>query len=224
MDQIQLFIADVNQFGPVKYSLPFLDPEEKKRFMAFKDEHARALFTHGRHMMKTLLGGRLDREPQDIKFSYSDHGKPFLPQQLNMHFNLAHSGDILCFGLATVPLGVDIEKHKPIEFLDVARTVYNPDEVDKLTNIQTIERAELFFSYWTRKEAFIKCQGSGFSFPIALTKVDIRSEKVKLDIPIAAGSQWDHPYTIRSFTPRAGYSGAIVVRAQSCDILIESWS
>lgn len=224
MDQVQLFISDVNQLGPVDTILSYLDTGEKERFRAFKDEKARLLFGHGRRMMKSLLAKRLDRKAEDIQFSYSDHGKPFLPQQLKTHFNLSHSGDFLCFGIAPVPLGVDIELHKPIEFLDVAKTVYNPDEVARITQIREIERSELFYSYWTRKEAFIKCQGYGLSFPIPLTQVDIRSDIVKLDIPIAAGSQWDHPYTIRSFTPQPGYSGAVVVRAPSCAIELNVWS
>ena len=223
MDQVQLFISDIKQLGPIDTALSFLDPTELERFKAFKDEKARSLFGHGRRMMKTLLAEQTGKESTDIQFSYSDHGKPFIPQQHKMHFNLSHSGDILCFGIAPVPLGVDIELHKPIEFLDVAKTVYNPEEVSKLLEIQEIERSELFYSYWTRKEAFIKCQGYGFSFPIPLTQVDIQSDVVKLDIPIPKGSQWDHPFTIRSFTPQYGYSGAVVVKADSCEIQVQTW-
>ena len=102
MDQVQLFISDINQLGSLTSTLPFLNAEEKKRLSAFKDDSARALFGHGRRMMKTLLGSRLNRPPGNIQFSYSDHGKPYLPQQRKLHFNLSHSGDTICFGLAGV--------------------------------------------------------------------------------------------------------------------------
>lgn len=224
MDQVQLFISDINQLGPVEYTLPFLNAEEKERFSRFQDENARALFGHGRRMMKSLLGMRLKRDPRDVSFAYNDHGKPYLSQELNMHFNLSHSGNFLCFGMAPVPLGVDIEAHKNIEFMDVARTVYTTGEIARISQIPAIETPELFYSFWTRKEAFIKCQGYGLSFPLPLTQVDIQNDKVRLDIVIAPGSQWDYPYTIRSFTPQAGYSGAVVVRAASFEIQMKTWA
>jgi len=224
MHEVQLFISHIDQLGPVDTALSYLDEKERQRFLNYKDEKARTLFGHARRMMKIILATRLNREPRDIHFSYSDHGKPFLRQQLKMHFNLSYSDSIICFGLATVPLGVDVELREPTEYLDAAQTVFSPEEVAKLKQVREIERSELFYSYWTRKEAFIKCQGYGNSIPIPLTKVDIRSETVQLDIPIPVGSQWDHTYTIRSFTPQAGYSGAVVVRAPSCTVELEAWA
>ena len=224
MDQTQLFISNINHLGTVDSTLPYLDDEEKQRFSGFEDDKARALFGHGRRMMKILLASHLNREPKDIKFSYSSHGKPFLPQQIRTHFNLARKGSVLCFGISTAPLGVDIEMHKPIRFLEAGKSVFNPSEFAKIEQIGEIERSELFYTYWTRKEAFIKCQGYGYFFPIPLSQVDIRGDAVAMDIPIPKGSQWDYPHTIHSFTPQPGYSGAAVVRAPSCLIEVEAWS
>lgn len=223
MDQVQLFISDLSQLGDVETTLSLLNADELKRFRAFKDARSQALFGQGRRMMKILLGKRLGRDPKDIRFVFSDHGKPCLPQEMNVHFNLSHSGNMLCFGMASVPLGVDIEAHKPIEFMDVARTVYTSEEVARIGRATPAETPGLFYSFWTRKEAFIKCQGYGFSFPIPLTQVDIQNDSVRLQFPPAPGSQWDYPFSIHSFTPQTGYSGAVVVRASSFDIRMENW-
>ena len=78
-----------------------------------------------------------------------------------------------------------------------------------------------FYRIWTRKEAFIKAEGSGLSFPLNQFTVSL-DEKAQL---LATG--WDANerdlWHLKSFEPLKGYVGALAVKSKVADVHFYHW-
>lgn len=78
----------------------------------------------------------------------SQQGKPYFPEHPGVQFNLSHTGGAVLVGLSDQPLGVDIEKIRPVS----RRAMH------RLADVAT---EEAFFRSWVRREARVKRSGDG---------------------------------------------------------------
>ena len=94
-------------------------------------------------------------------------GKPYIPG--GPEFSLSHSGALAVIALADVPVGADAEKDRPV------------GEAVRLRALTGAERADSrdFLFFWTRKEAALKCLGTGVDR--ALDLLDVRADSAELD-------------------------------------------
>ena len=94
-------------------------------------------------------------------------GKPYIPG--GPEFSLSHSGALAVIALADVPVGADAEKDRPV------------GEAVRLRALTGAERADSrdFLFFWTRKEAALKCLGTGVDR--ALDSLDVRADSAALD-------------------------------------------
>ena len=99
-----------------------------------------------------------------LRLELGPHGKPFLPDAPQHHFNISHSGNLIVCGLDDAPLGVDIQLAQPRRavFLDRLCT---PEERAWLRARQDSPQA--FALLWTMKESRCKWSGRGLAFPIS---------------------------------------------------------
>ena len=88
-------------------------------------------------------------------------GKP--RAQNGVCFNLSHSGDWVLLAVSDREVGCDIEAVRQTDALRMGRVVYTDQEMALLR--RSPDRLQTFFSLWTKKEALLKCMGSGFSRP-----------------------------------------------------------
>jgi len=144
-----------------------LNPEERARRDRFRlaaDRH-RALL--GRGVLRLMLGSWLGRDPASLVFQLGPHGKPALAGQgqASLHFNLAHSGDLILLAFhATSPVGVDVEQHRPeLAWEPLARRVLPPAECQHLEQLPPERRRGAFLVAWCRLEARLKARGEGFA-------------------------------------------------------------
>ncbi|MDQ2075750.1 4'-phosphopantetheinyl transferase superfamily protein [Marinimicrobium sp. ABcell2] len=104
--------------------------------------------------------------PKSWRFERNEDGKPQLvqPAPMPLSFNLSHSGDWLAIAVTVeTPLGVDVQ-HKTTRpaHLELAQRYFHPDEVEELEACPSeAARLELFFRFWTLKEAYLKARGTG---------------------------------------------------------------
>ena len=106
----------------------------------------------------------------DLKFT--SFQKPYFDKPI--HFNISHSGEYaICAVSKTNKVGIDIEEIKDIPLIDFDNE-FSKKELEEIYNAEN--PLQLFYTYWTQKEAFLKAIGSGLNVP--LNKVAIHENKI----------------------------------------------
>ncbi|MET9608681.1 4'-phosphopantetheinyl transferase superfamily protein [Streptomyces sp. NPDC006512] len=149
-----------------------LDAKEQARTESFMRRADGLLYAAAHVAVRRLLGRYTATAPQDVRFMREPcpgcgepHGRPALsPPPPPLHYSLSHSGGVAMVGVATVPLGVDVEKLPGAETVDICSRALHPDEQKEIAEAEGGEaRRQLFGQIWTRKEAFLKGLGTGLS-------------------------------------------------------------
>jgi len=144
-----------------------LSPDELQKAYRYKFEKDRDHYIAGRALLRRILGKYLNQSPDNIIFSYSEKGKPYIKESL-VKFNLAHSGGKAVFAIAeNTEVGIDIEYMRELpDAIHIAKRFFSDEEVNVLLKVSEDEIRTAFFNCWTRKEAFIKAVGEGLSYPL----------------------------------------------------------
>ena len=204
--------------------LAWLDEETPARYWEIlsKDEHARAMrlckpqdsqrFIKARGILRSILGRYLKRDPGKLVFSYGVHGKPALkgysPKELS--FNLSHSRGLAAYVIASgLDVGVDIEEVHPLGNLDgMATNFLSTVEQDVLRTVPPAMKLISFFTLWTCKEAVLKADGAGLTYPAYGVKVSLRHSNSQLSSMTAVLPD-DRCCRLRLLKPAEGYLGAL---------------
>jgi 4'-phosphopantetheinyl transferase len=102
---------------------------------------------------------------------YTEYGRPYL--RADVDFNIAHSGKyVVCAITKGLRLGIDIEEIQPIDLGDFT-SQFTPEELQKIAC--AVDSYHEFYRLWTIKEAVIKADGRGLSFPLKDILIDIHA-------------------------------------------------
>ncbi len=148
--------------------LTTLSDDEVARANRFHFPQHRQRFIAGRGILRRILGGYLGIEPQQVLFDYQARGKPVLADALaksGLCFNLSHSQDLaLCAVNYHSQIGIDLEYIRPMSDLEaLAKRFFLPREYDLVRSLSPEQQQEIFFRYWTCKEAYLKATGEGLA-------------------------------------------------------------
>ena len=144
--------------------------EEKKcrvdRFR-FRDDKKRTVV--GEMLARRAISEWCGVPEESIVFETTAHGKPYA-KDLNIEFNISHSADMVVCVADANPVGVDIEKIRPLD-LNTAKKIFGEEEIryifecipdaedyNHYLNDAVLQR---FFELWTKKEAYGKLVGMG---------------------------------------------------------------
>ena len=182
--------------------------------MKFKFQRDKDHFVIARGVLRILLGKYLNLVPEKVQFAYSKYGKPKLADESNISFNLSHAqGKALLGFCITQNIGVDIECfNQELDFSNIANAFFSTAEAEQLNSLTAMKKAEAFFNCWTRKEAFIKAEGSGLSFPLKQFEVSlVPGEPVKLINTFWNPAEKEN-WSLYSFQPFPNFIGAVAIR------------
>ncbi len=195
--------------------LPLLSADELERAGRFKFEHLREAYILGRGVTRSILARCMDTDPRAIRFEYSTHGKPSLEGAQEWHFNVSHSGSLLvCAMTAAAPVGVDVERVRPMpDAAAVAKRFFSAAEAQRVLSAPPESVAALFFEIWTRKEAFLKANGTGLSRGLHSFTVSSGPDEVPRLERIAEPADDPALWSLRAFVPAESFVGAVAVRA-----------
>ncbi len=157
------------------YSL--MSEEKKRRVDCFRFEDDKKRTVVGEMLARQAISEWCGVPEESIVFEITEHGKPYA-KDLNVEFNISHSADMVVCIVDTNPIGVDIEKIRPVD-LNTAKRIFREEEIQYIfgcileaddyyhyLNDATLQR---FFELWTKKEAYGKLVGKGV---FAKTKAD----------------------------------------------------
>lgn len=188
-----------------------LSSEERERADRYQFAAHRQRFIACRARLRILLAGYTAGSVENISLLTNAHGKLSLNghgSSVSIRFNVSHSQDlaVLAFSLDR-EIGVDVEAVRTDEWLDqVARAHFSAGEYRFYSKTPMAQRNQVFFDYWTRKEACLKAIGLGLSFPMNQISVDLSSHRTEQRIRAGESRAW----TVEAFTPAPGYQAAIV--------------
>lgn len=128
-------------------------------------------------LLRYILKKQFGIDNSQIKFKYSQYGKPFLAFDENIHFNLSHSGDWVVCAVDTYPIGVDVEKKKELYSTDVY-SFFSKKEIELLHDTSKDEQMDLFYRIWTLKESFVKAIGQGLNYSFDKFAFDFCDNKI----------------------------------------------
>ncbi len=114
--------------------------------------------------------------PESIIFTLNEKGKPYAAD-LNVFFNVSHSGDMVVCAVSDNEIGIDIEKIRPIN-LKAAEKFACSNEIEYMEQTQNG-----FFEIWTLKEAYFKCIGTGLGNDIKTVSFGVNSNKILCSAP-----------------------------------------
>lgn len=147
----------------ISYLSSILSPEELIKVNKFKDKNRQNLAIIYRSLLRIILANHLKISPQDIEFSYTEKGKPFLTNSA-LNFNLSHTEDMIIYAVSAKKIGIDIEKNdKKVKYEELAKRFFCTSEYQLIKQVSQEEKAILFYQFWTAKEAYLKAIGLGLS-------------------------------------------------------------
>ncbi|MEL7244923.1 MAG: 4'-phosphopantetheinyl transferase superfamily protein [Cyanobacteria bacterium J06573_2] len=111
--------------------------------------------------------------------------------KMNLCFNLSHSGDYALYVMSlNNSIGVDLECiNSTTDVVSLAQRFFLPSEFAVIESASPEQQQQLFFRYWTCKEAYLKATGTGLK---DLQKVEISltpEQPAELNIPDISG-EW----------------------------------
>lgn len=144
-----------------------LSEQDVTKAAGILDIESQQRFIKSRAVLISILHSCLQKKGSPIgslQFGFNENGKPYLRDHADMHFNLSHSGNYLLVALAGFPVGIDLEfKEKNDLLSETASVVFSEEEFLHLNSDNAGGFMEKFYNFWTRKEAYIKAIGCGFS-------------------------------------------------------------
>ena len=117
----------------------WLASSERQRMERYRDAREHLC---GEGLIREMLAQKLGRAPEDIAITRSDSGKPLTE---GAFFSISHSGNVVLCAVSDLPVGVDIERLRPVPA--------------HLSDRFGTQEPEEFFRLWTRMEARMKCVG-----------------------------------------------------------------
>jgi 4'-phosphopantetheinyl transferase len=143
----------------------YLSTDERARAERLRSGRVRDRFVAGRGFLRYT-----GVPPEEIRFSLGNFGKPGLTSETGfgiLSFNLSHADDLAILAIAgDRELGIDLEKiSEGLPYHEMARIFFSHHELEELITLPTGKQLAAFYRCWTRKEAYLKGCGRGFSQP-----------------------------------------------------------
>ncbi|MEA5551454.1 4'-phosphopantetheinyl transferase HetI [Anabaena cylindrica UHCC 0172] len=203
--QIQSFRETLSS-GEIARAERFYFPEHRQRFII------------GRGSLRAILGRYLSVNPSQIEFDYQQRGKPILAAKFadsGVFFNLSHSQDLGLCGVSYQRLiGVDLEYVRPMSDLEsLAKRFFLAKEYEVIKLLSPQQQEQVFFRYWTCKEAYLKATGDGL---VQLEQIEIYLTPTESAQLLVSGD-----WVLKELVPADNFAAAVVVA--NSDVNFQFW-
>ena len=197
--------------APTPQLVATLSPDEHARAGRYRDPVDADAFRWARGLQRLILAQRLDALPESLRFVQQGDAKPALAAAgaVRCEYNASHSGELLAIAVSDRPVGVDIERDRPLGGIEkVARRVFDAATCQAIVAAPAGIREAQFFGAWTTLEAHAKLHGQGVW--------RILSERERHGIA-------ERVHTARLEVP-LGYYGAVAVAGARPRVTVRWWA
>lgn len=151
------YLNDCIQELDLAAALPQLSEQRREQALKFKHELGQRTCAAAYLLLCRALREEYGIEELPV-FGYGEHGKPFLIEHPEIHFNLSHCREAVLCCVDNRPVGVDVESVRPLE---ESLVNYTMNEREAAQIHEAANPALEFTKLWTRKEAVQKLTGQG---------------------------------------------------------------
>ena len=145
---MKLYLSNIADLQP--WHREYITPSRLEQAMRYRMPEDRARCIAGGVLLRRFVG-----ETEIVKNAY---GKPIAVN--GVCFNLSHSGDWVALAVDKTDVGCDIEKLRYTRYERMGRIVFTERELAQIQSAS--DKMNAFYQLWTKKEALLKCMGSGF--------------------------------------------------------------
>ncbi len=236
--QVHLWRAELNlPFDRLPGLSAVLSAQELAQAGRFYFERHRRRYIISHSFLRSVLAAYLGLLPQDIHYTFGEHGKPSLSPDIlknmgapgvipDLHFNLAHSHELALLGIAAASeIGVDIEYHRVVaDYELIAAHFFSAHESAALLALPESQRETAFFNAWTRKEAYLKALGDGLARPLDSFDLSLAPGEPPRLLHVDNFPEEIDRWRILSFSPEPAYTAAIVIANIETSLSFWQWS
>jgi 4'-phosphopantetheinyl transferase len=181
--------------GSLAYLLSMLTETDRREISMLRDHRDRWSVAAARGMVRIMLSHCLGCTAQEVAIVREERGKPVLDPARHgaiahsLHFSISHSRELVGVAVARSRIGIDVEAIRPLpELMQIASTVLAPEMLDVLGECENeLERASLFYRFWTLGEAFTKANGTGLGQGLQSFAFSAREEPVLKRVSASLG-------------------------------------
>ncbi len=138
--------------------LPLVTEERREEALRYKHLFGQFACLKSYVMLRELLEQRGLSHP--FVFVKNEHGKPFLKDHPDIHFNLSHCKSGIAVAVSNHPIGIDIESYRNVSDSLIR---YTMNEEEQRIIRESDDPVRTFTEYWTKKEAVFKLRGTGIT-------------------------------------------------------------
>ncbi|MCL1976475.1 MAG: 4'-phosphopantetheinyl transferase superfamily protein [Firmicutes bacterium] len=147
----------------------FVSLEKQKKLLRYRHYIDKKLSLYADLLVRYLACKHLGLTNDALVFSQTNNGKPYLLGGYLFAFNLSHTRNAIAVAIAKRNVGVDIEKvvnnTNHIDRCKICKEFFTTDEQNYVIS-EAEGRDWRFYEIWTRKEAYLKWKGEGFSLQV----------------------------------------------------------
>jgi 4'-phosphopantetheinyl transferase len=198
----------------------FLTEDELQRCNRLIDRERRDRAVAGRGLLREMLAGYLGEKPEELLLSQGEFGKLHLSEHLgsdSISFNLSHAGKHLLLAVCLgYEVGVDLELvREDLDFRPMAERYFSAREQRELFSLPEPGQRAAFYRCWTRKEAYLKGTGTGFSQPANAFDVSLLPQHPPALLDHRGAPQEVERWSIRDLEMPEGYCAAVAVETDN---------
>jgi 4'-phosphopantetheinyl transferase len=142
--------------------MKYLNAAELQRAQKYHFEKDSNQFIICRTLLKFILAQHTGLHIDNIHIEIDTNKKPYLSSNETICFNVSHAADFAIIAVNNHPIGIDIEYiNKSFDFLEILESIFSLDETEAVLSAEN--NTDIFYKFWTRKEAIVKATGQGIS-------------------------------------------------------------
>jgi len=129
-----------------------LDAAERARAATIKRPDAARRWAASRAALRALLGSSTGLAPAQVALAPAGPQAPVG----GLHVSISHSYSVAAIALALEPVGVDLERDRPLEQPELLAARLGPAALNRVRAAAPEGRSAAFLREWTRHEASLK--------------------------------------------------------------------
>lgn len=196
------FDVSIDRIDPLKKEEIF--KKYKQRIDSYLDNYAREVFKETLLTINTLLERKFNTNLIETTLSYEEKGAPNLSNGLNLSYS--HTENFVYVAISSkYVIGCDIETPKYRDYQGIAHRFYDEEEYFCLKNTSPNRVADVFYKFWTTKEAYLKSLKVGLYKTLDSFKIIKFKKIVDKDNP-------DINVKIRTRKDKGFYTSLVVIK------------